>query len=89
MTSKQAKLRKARQIAAAAAFIVAMLGAASAQECVRKQQEPLCEQLAEVAFDRCYAKIKRFEGTQATAESQARFMWHCGFQAGIWQRRDP
>ncbi len=89
MTSKQAKLRKARQIAAAAAFIKLMLGQASAQECVPKQPEQLCEQLAETAFERCYAKILRFEGTQATPESKARFMWHCGYQAGVWRRRDP
>jgi hypothetical protein len=90
MTSKQAKLRKARQIAAAAAFILAMLGTAQAQDaCAPKPKEQLCEQLAETAFERCYAKTLRFEGTQATPEAQARFMWHCGFQAGVWQRRDP
>ena len=89
MTSKQAKRRKAAQAALAAAFIALMLGTAGAQECLPKQQEQFCERLAETAFDRCYAKTLRFEGTKATPEAQARFMFHCGYQAGIWKRRDP
>ena len=89
MTSKQAKLRRAAQAAAAAAYIALMLGTASAQECTPKSQEQFCEQMAETAFDRCYAKTLRFEGTQATPEAKARFIWHCGYQAGVWKRRDP
>ncbi len=73
----------------AIACVAGLTTQAQAQECVPKPREQLCEQLAETAFARCYAKILRFEGTQATPEAQARFMWHCGFQAGIWQRRDP
>ena len=89
MTKKQAKLRKAAQAAAAAAFIALMLGTANAQECTPKSKEQFCEQMAETAFDRCYAKTLRFEGTQATPEAKARFIWHCGYQAGVWKRRDP
>ena len=62
---------------------------AAAQECTPKAREQFCEQMAETAFDRCYAKTLRFEGTQATPEAKARFVWHCGFQAGVWNRRDP
>jgi hypothetical protein len=75
-------------------FAIAVVSAlattsAVAQECKPKPPEQFCEQLAETAFDRCYAKTLRFEGTQATPEAKARFIWHCGYQAGIWKRRDP
>ncbi len=75
-------------------FAIAVVSAlattsAVAQECKPKPPEQFCEQLAETAFDRCYAKTLRFEGTQATPEAKARFIWHCGYQAGVWKRRDP
>ena len=62
---------------------------AAAQECTPKVQEKFSEQTVETAFDRCYAKTLRFEGTQATPEAKARFIWRCGYQAGVWKRRDP
>ncbi len=75
-------------------FAIAVVSAlattsAVAQECKPKPPEQFCEQLAETAFDRCYAKTLRFEGTQATPEAKARFIWHCGYQARVWKRRDP
>ena len=57
--------------------------------CTPQAKEVLCEQMAETAFDRCIAKMPRFDDTEATKESRLRFMWHCGYQAGIWKRRDP
>jgi hypothetical protein len=57
--------------------------------CVEQHKEKLCEEQAETAFNRCWAKIRRFEDTEASAESRARFLWRCGYQAGVWNRRDP
>ena len=57
--------------------------------CGQPNKEALCEQMAEASFGRCWSKTLRFEGTEATPESKARFMFHCGLLAGIWQRRDP
>jgi hypothetical protein len=36
-------------------------------------------------FDKCVAKLKRFEGTEATEQSRARFFFGCAFRAGQWQ----
>src|ERR1035437_1349141 len=63
-------------------------GVQDASACAQQQKEKLCEELAETAFDRCWGKIRRFDGTEASAESRARFLWHCGYQAGVWTRMD-
>ena len=72
-----------------AALVLAVTPARAEPACTPQAKEALCEQMAETAFDRCVAKMPRFDDTEATKESRLRFMWHCGYQAGVWKRRDP
>ena len=64
-------------------------GACVDQRSVEQQKRDLCEAQADIAFGKCWAKIRRFEDTQSTPESAMRLLWRCGYQAGVWNRRDP
>jgi len=88
---RRSKIKLYLAFAAGVVFGMAagLYGAHAEPACTPQAKEALCEQMAETSFDRCIAKMPRFEDTEATKESRLRFMWHCGYQAGVWKRRDP